>query len=91
MLDEDDSCTVAYMGECVVCGILVMIPEDQVDVWPSIRIDPATNLPPDVNPDLTRKTPTKEALSRSVRSPLCRLCEKHIRYIQSMRENGNHE
>lgn len=88
MLDEDDSCTVAYMGECVACGRLVMIPEDQVNVWPSIRIDPATNLPPDVNPDLTRKTPTKEALSRSVRSPLCRLCAK---IIQSMQENGNRE
>lgn len=88
MLDEDNTCTFAYMGECACCGRLVVIPEDQVDVWPSVMIDPATNLPPDVNPDLSKKTPTKEELSRSKKRPLCLLCAK---LIWSMQKNGNHK
>ncbi|MCI0689214.1 MAG: hypothetical protein L0Y54_18575 [Sporichthyaceae bacterium] len=59
------------MSACIGCRTVFMYDPDRV---PSIPIDPATGLPPDLNPDGTTRQPDPQAVARMTREPVCPRC-----------------
>lgn len=56
------------------CWLCKRVFEFDLDTVPSIIIDPATDLPPDLDADSTQVVPDPAAVARSVKQPICPRC-----------------
>jgi len=69
-------------GQCYTCGQPFTFNPDRV---PSALVDPTTGRPPDVSENGVTVTPTREAVARSVRQPLCANCVERINARRALR------
>jgi len=59
------------LAPCYCCKRLTDFCPDCVN---SVLVDPETNLPPDLGPDLQPREPDPAAVDRSIKLPICDTC-----------------